>query len=599
MERPLDPSEQKLNAIQKELKQLKERLGSQGDGNADQPDADTSTTNPQRQFNPLEQAQPQLSQPQAFPSPESVPSFRSAYEMPRNNSTRSQFEVETGPVPNFVATGVLTLDQARLFFDAFFQGCDRYVPIFDPSHDTFESISNRSSLLFNAILTVGCSVMSDADSQLCNLLQFHLKKLLNLVIVTPEYTSLETVQALLVTACYVSERSLLLAFATRMGLDLNLQDAYPELMVLLVTRERQSQGSEAFQYRESEAELMRRSRAWFELLILEQILHVDAGNLRGFRFKGEVRRCRVLLDKPFSTILDLRLLSQVELNSLRARIHDSISNGKIFADREIMDVVRDAQVDFSIWYQDWQQIMTKSQTAETPVLLFNLEVQWLWSIAMVLCNSVRAMGNDNIASMSPTQQEILLMAKDALKKHLQIILEQPQHYLSHFRFAMDFVWAKCAFCFLLLLKLTQLLPEDDDQAKRKLLQDGYMLLNELNKVEGGSTSGGRTRTSKMYLQVLHLSIQKYGRALQNGQVEEESGVNVPQKPLSPVNFFWTSGNNLGQRELESFVPEQFVFEWDFPLLTLFSSPNVDEEIFGDILMGPFGGHDPLFSGMIG
>jgi hypothetical protein len=599
LQRPLDPSEKKINEIERQLEHLKERLDSHGGGNADRVEADTTTPDAHRQFSLTDQPRSHLSQAQPFGSPESAPSFRSTYELMANNSARSQFEVVTGPVPNFVASGVISLDQARLFFNAFFQGCDRYVPIFDPHHDSFESISNRSSLLFNAILTVGCGVMSDADSHLCNLLQFHLKKLLNLVIVTPEYASLETVQALLVTACYVSERSLLLAFATRMGLDLNLQDAYTELMTQLVTRENQSQDAGAFQYKESEAELMRKSRAWFELLILEQILHVDAGNLRGFRFKGEARRCRVLLDKPFSTILDLRLLSQVELNSLRARIHDSISNGKFFADDEIMDIVRDAQVDISIWYQDWHQIMTRSQTAETPVLLLNLEVQRLWSVAMVLCNSVRAMGNDNIASMSPAQQDVLLMAKDALKKHLRIILDQPQYYLSNFRFAMDFVWAKCAFCFLLLLKLTRLLPEDDDAAKRKLLQDGYVLLGELNKVGGGSTSGGRTHTSKMYLQVLHLSIQKYGRALQNDRSQEDSGVDIFQGPHSPVNFFWTSGNNLGQRELESFVPEQFVFEWDFPLLTLFSSPNINDDVFGDLLTGTFGGNDPLFSGMIG
>jgi len=164
---------------------------------------------------------------------------------------------------------------------------------------------------------------------------------------------------------------------------------------------------------------------------------------------------------------------------------------------------------------------------------------------------------------------------------------------------MDFVWAKCAFCFLLLLKLTRLLPEDDDAARRKLLQDGHVLLSELNKAGGGSTSGGRTHTSKMYLQVLHLSIQKYGRALQNDQSQGENGVEIFPGPLSPVNFFWTSGNNLGQRELESFVPEQFVVEWDFPLLTLFSSPDVNGDIFGDLFTGPFVGSDPLFSGMIG
>ena len=101
------------------------------------------------------------------------------------------------------------MDQARLFFDAFFQGCDRYVPIFDPTYDTFESVRSRSALLFDAILTIGCGVLSDADSHLCHVLNLHLKKNLSLVIVDAEHATLETVQALLVIVCYVSERALL------------------------------------------------------------------------------------------------------------------------------------------------------------------------------------------------------------------------------------------------------------------------------------------------------------------------------------------------------------------------------------------------------
>ncbi|KIX07418.1 uncharacterized protein Z518_02071 [Rhinocladiella mackenziei CBS 650.93] len=520
--------------------------------------------------------------------------------LPRKR-TRSQFEVDVPSVPSFVAKGLISTEQAELFFNAFFQGCDRYVPIFDPLHDSFNSISARSALLLDAIVTVGCGVLSDADSQICHLLDFHLKKLLNLIIVKPEHASLETVQALLVTACYASERSLLLAFATRMALDLGLPDSYEELTKRLVRKGTPVHNRETPMFDESEAMLMRQARAWFQLMVLEQILRVDAGNLRSFQLRGDARRCRILIDKPFSTVLDLRLLSQVELNSLRAGIHDSLSNSEEFDDDEVTDMVRDAQIDLDVWYNDWEHIMKRSPTTETPVLLLNLEVQKYWSQAVALCRAVRALGNENIASMSTTQREILLMAKDALKKHLRIILDQPQYYLAHFRFAMDFVWAKCAFCFLLLLKLTRLLPEDDDRSKRKLLDDGYVLLNELNKAGGGSTSGGRTHTSRMYLQVLQLTIQKYGRALQSDHHGQDSqGVdptNMVPGPQSPVNFFWTFGNNGGP--IESFIPEQFVFEWDFPGLTLFSSPANGDNFFDEFLMGAYGGGDPSFFGMLG
>lgn len=35
---------------------------------------------------------------------------------------------------------------------------DRYAPIFDPEYDTFASVRSRSSILFNAICTIGCRV---------------------------------------------------------------------------------------------------------------------------------------------------------------------------------------------------------------------------------------------------------------------------------------------------------------------------------------------------------------------------------------------------------------------------------------------------------
>lgn len=128
---------------------------------------------------------------------------------------------------------------------------------------------------------------------------------------------------------------------------------------------------------------------------------------------------------------------------------------------------------------------------------------------------------------------------------------------------MDFVWAKCAFCFLLLLKLSRLLPEREEE-HRELLRQGETLLEELTKAGSGST---------IYLQILKMSIEKYGRTLQdNGQMDTETGTEA-------TGPFWELFD--AQTDLQSFVPEQFVSEWEFPGLNLFYFPIAWQDFFGD------------------
>lgn len=173
--------------------------------------------------------------------------------------------------------------------------------------------------------------------------------------------------------------------------------------------------------------------------------------------------------------------------------------------------------------------------------------------------------------MSTTERGILLMAKNSAKRHLKLVSTNSNHYLSTFKYAMDFVWAKCAFCFLLLLKLTQLVPESEEDSQQ-LLEGGNRLLQELSKAgsNGGSGSGN------IYLSILKLSIEKYGRALR------EQGPEAGGSGAAPASPFWDSFN--AQADLQSFVPEQFIFEWDFPGLNLFYFPTTWEDFFGDFTL---------------
>ena len=490
---------------------------------------------------------------------------------PGRKRKRSQLELQQQVCIDFVSSATLSIDSALTQYDAFFQGCDRFIPIFDPSYDTFDAVRSRSGFLFNAICTIGSSINEQSGSRTPHQLNFELKKQLNLIVLSQEPHTVETVQALLVMACYSSERSLILSFATKIALELTLHEAFEKL-----TRKLMPTSTKAVDIGD-QAKLTRMSRVWFGLLVLENILHVDAGKLPTFTSKGGARRCRVLLQQPHATTLDLRLLSQVELNYIRARIHDTLASNGYERDEDILDDIRDARIDIHLWFNDWTNVISSSALAgsEKPSLLVNLAVQRHWSDAMAVFRALKCLGTDNVDAMSQTGRDLLEMAKQSLKSHLALTIDGSNTYLANLRYSMDFVWAKCAFCFLLLLKLARLLPESED-GSWQLLTDGQALLQQLSSAGSGAGSSA----SRLYLQVLSMSLEKYGRALRG---EGESIANN-----DGTMFFWESGD--ANNELQSFVPDQFIFEWDFPGLTLFSSPTAWQEFFDDFMLG-FGNHD--------
>jgi len=56
------------------------------------------------------------------------------------------------------------------------------------------------------------------------------------------------------------------------------------------------------------------------MLIPGYSFRVDGGKPPGIRLVGNSRRCRILLSHPSSTVLDLRLFSQVEVSLMIRRI---------------------------------------------------------------------------------------------------------------------------------------------------------------------------------------------------------------------------------------------------------------------------------------
>lgn len=171
--------------------------------------------------------------------------------------------------------------------------------------------------------------------------------------------------------------------------------------------------------------------------------------------------------------------------------------------------------------------------------------------------------------MTLAEREILLTAKSSARRHLRLIIIEPDLYLAKLKYAMDFVWAKCAFSFLLLLKLSRLLPEREEE-HHELLDHGNRLVAELSKAGSNTNQSG---AGNIYLQILRVSIEKFGRALQESQQPSTGGGSTATSP------FWELFD--AQADLQWFVPEQFVSEWDFPGLNLFYFPTAWQDSFGD------------------
>ncbi|KAL4940559.1 hypothetical protein BDV06DRAFT_224002 [Aspergillus oleicola] len=580
---PKDPATERIELVESAVRRLQDQLEDMRQMlrlQQSQPSQTLSVeTLPQAQLSVPGQQEslPSTSSPQVMPGNNGFLAESGIHLPPRVKShemyrpakrRRSGFEVREEPISDFITKGLITPDYAVDCFTTFFQGCDRYIPVFEPKYDTFESVRYRSGILLNAICTIGSRV-ERSGSQLSELLQTELKKLINVVMQNETLNCLESVQALLVIACYSAERSLMLSFAARMALDLGLDEAFEELTHRLTMKD--VDGVPGVAGVGEDNVLMRKSRTWFGLLVLEHIFSLDGGKPPGIRMTGNARRCRKLLHQPSSTILDLRLFSQVELNVIRVHINETLGGKVPLARADIAASVQEAKLDLDLWFEDWQRIIENAlapDDEERGPLLAALRVQKCWSELMLHCKALRSLGVENVAAMSPVERKILLMAKASARKHLSLITIEPDSYLAKLKYAMDFVWAKCAFCFLLLLKLSRLLSEGKEE-HQELLAHGNRLLDDLTKSASNSNAASN---GNVYLQILRLSIEKYGRTLQ------ESGLGAEGETDNTAPF-WELFD--AQTELTSFVPEQFVSEWDFPGLNLFYFPTTWQDFFAD------------------
>ena len=160
-------------------------------------------------------------------------------------------------------------------------------------------------------------------------------------------------------------------------------------------------------------------------------------------------------------------------------------------------------------------------------------------------------------------------AKEAAEKHLQLLLSDAfpeigsndattqtpyRPYVTNFRYAMEFVWAKNAFCVLIVLRLGILLGDPPDRLIQRLTE-AKEFVHELDKIGMGANVS--------YARILSQTVQKCEKAI-NSSLQSGS----ERSSAEPGDF-------------QSFIPKEFMFEWDFPGLHLCYIPLDWQDLFLD------------------
>lgn len=244
----------------------------------------------------------------------------------------------------------------------------------------------------------------------------------------------------------------------------------------------------------------------------------------------------------------------------------------------LKSIIDETSLELTLWLNEWATIVsTDPIPQQRPIALQNLHIQREWALATLHLKTLATSGIENIAFMTAFQRDLVRCAKDAAARHLQFILEDsstlgpasPESsqshgstYLSTFRWTLDYVWAKCAFSVLLVLKLAILL-RDTVAAIMLLLRDAHRVLEELKRVTVGHIA---------YFQILQTSIEKCEAALREYTAEQNGATNGQLEAAS----------GAAEDEFQGYVPNEFVFEWDFPGLNLKHMPLGWQDLFIDI-----------------
>ncbi|KAH9859043.1 hypothetical protein C2E23DRAFT_717098 [Lenzites betulinus] len=350
--------------------------------------------------------------------------------------------------PHVVEKGLVSDTEARELYHIFFSGCHIFIPVFDPTYDTYEGLSERSPWTFDALLAVAAKIRSGTGPLIPAFYQCleEAQGIARSSLFGPVVRK-EAVQGMLLLAAWSTNGWLPSGHAMRMALDLGLHRALEKLA---------DEGGKK-RTEEEERNLVVSARIWLCLYWFDHQMSLGTGRPIVLRDESSIRHCRVLLAHPMASPTDVRLISQVELIAQKTQIYETLSplNGQV--NHNTLSFIRRANIALDKWWADCDELHRQTMDDEAlprKILAGELHYAKLW----LVCVALRGVSWDK---MPFEQRELAFQAKDAASNCLANLLES-HTYRAALRYAVHDTLVMAAFSGLFLLKMANLFPAELD-----------------------------------------------------------------------------------------------------------------------------------------
>ncbi|KAF2022416.1 hypothetical protein BU24DRAFT_418045 [Aaosphaeria arxii CBS 175.79] len=353
----------------------------------------------------------------------------------------------------------------RLLFSMYVHNGSPFIPLFDPTEDTFDALRRRSLFCLLSILyvvlrqTQGClplpaeipkDHLRDRCLEECRRLAAH--SLFG-------YTkSLEYVQATILLAAHAEQTWYAIAHARQMALDLGLDHALEQLVELKFNLD----SSPAIVHRARE--LSRKVRTWAILHYLERELAYGTGRAPVTPALN-VGLLRKFLKLPTSQASDIRFVSIIDLVLLRGQLRSRIDGAASFYSTHVQIMTEIGETTEN-WYQCWDRVLQSYGEDAQSFQRSSLKVQRNFAAINGICCVLKRLEHDVKRSSSAKESiasaigNVVGCILDHIIEQFEVIQESPA-YKWHFRWAPTYSAMMLAFIQFLSLQLLQRYPQTD------------------------------------------------------------------------------------------------------------------------------------------
>ncbi|KAJ9092612.1 hypothetical protein QFC19_008650 [Naganishia cerealis] len=410
--------------------------------------------------------------------PENLP--RGVIESRRYGKGKQKVRSHVHAFPDIVDLGLVSETEARELFDLFFSGSSNFLPVYDPTYDSWDDLRMRSPFSISAIVATGARVRDGGGpmSKTHRLALDHSRKIALGTMFTP-VTRIEAVQSMIVLAAFSDQGWLPTGHAVRMALDMELNHCFMKLL-----RDNMGQGKTPDQL-EADRDLVVGARVWFCLYMIEHQMSYGTGRPAILREDESIAQCRRFLEHPLSIISDVRLISTVECIALRAPLHVVLtSSPEDPVDQMTVARLQQANYDLDRWQNYWDRVLAERfNKDEGDFFRESLAAQREYSSLFINSQLLRGVKEAaDVRKMPQDKRDLAIRAMRNAQTCLDIAI-RGKNYRSGLRFAVHYTHVCAAFAASFLIRIARLFPRELDL--KKTAKDVEELASVLEKVPAG------------------------------------------------------------------------------------------------------------------